>query len=157
MYSVQQKHFIASTSICIPREVQLTGTVSSSGVIVTGTGTLFTTQILQTGTTMLRNKYLFSPANGQVIEIIKVLSNTSLMLAAPFTTPLSGENVYVPDISYNMYSVSLNPLGAGVTVANVNEAASELDISAPVGYDNENGVTPIAVNATASDCEITIL
>ncbi len=62
----------------------LTGTVSSSGKILTGVSTIFETEIL--GRTWIK-------ADGEFRQITKVLSATSAQINAAFTAPLSADTM----------------------------------------------------------------
>jgi hypothetical protein len=154
-----QREFIVESGnvACLPSSVLLTGTVSSSGLLVTGTGTDFVTDLLYGGAGgMQKYKYLYTSVEGQVIEIVQVLSPTTLLLKVEPENDLSAEDFKVASISEGYNYVSLKALGSGVGIANINEAPSDIDDTSPVVYSNSNGLDPIVVNATGSDCQITI-
>lgn len=67
----------------VPASATGTGTVDTQGVMVTGTGTLFQTE-------MPAGSWLVDFATDQIAKVKKVYSNTSAELLTGFTVDLSG-------------------------------------------------------------------
>jgi hypothetical protein len=144
----------AGTILSLPESVQLTGTISSSGTTVTGTGTLFLTEIRNPNNPgVLQYQYLFKDTTGEIMEILSVNSDTHLELKTAFAAPLAGDDVWVVN-NYFLKSISIMPLGAGVrayTPGSTAQAVAQdvgINIKEPFGIPN-----PIGLNCVA-DTEI---
>lgn len=86
---------------------QLSGTISSNGVNVTGAGTSFLTEITP-------GSYLYDPNTESVKRVIRVLSSNSLSIESAFTTNIPvgtkgkiAGNLQV-DMGYNLNNISQN-------------------------------------------------
>lgn len=99
----------------IPAALTLTGTVSSSGTLVTGVGTLFLSEIENPKIRhrALKYKYIFDANQAVVREIDHVLTNTSLVLKEAFPGNMASQALQVPDTSIEYQSVSIISLGTG--------------------------------------------
>ena len=80
-----------------PLSVSLTGTATSTGTIVVGVGTLFTTEIGYNGddNSIVRKPdlgYIWDGAN-EWRQVTDVISDTLLYIESPFTTPLSADTI----------------------------------------------------------------
>lgn len=108
---------LVTTKRCVPLEQAKTGTVSSTGKIITGTGTLFTTEA-QGG------QWVYSSSQNEVRRIIKISSATELEIDFPFTTPLvAAPFVVVPASRYT--KLQYFNVGGGIAqIDGVNIAAA---------------------------------
>lgn len=132
-----------------------TGTVSSVGRIVTGTGTLFLTEIggnsLYNGignpSTVVEGAYLFNGTD-EVRRIKEVISDTQLILEAAFTANLSGSSVkIVAESRTKQFSFVL--ISGTVIVDGVTLATSEMSGFGDTAANNTYTLDPIVINATS--------
>lgn len=141
----------------IPSSVTLTGTYSSSGTLVTGTGTDFVSEMLINGAGgALKYKYLFSETQCQLIEIVAILSPTTLQIKQAFDSDVSGDDLIVDNPADGMTSFKLNPIGGEVGVANINQSKVAIDKTTHIEYKNSNGLTPIAIDGTSNIGQVVI-
>jgi hypothetical protein len=141
----------------IPSSVTLSGTYSSNGKLVTGTGIDFIEEMLIGGAGGdLKYKYLVSEDRGQIIEIESVLSTTTLLLKQAFDSDVASQNIVVNNPADGMTSCGIYPLDRDVTVGNVNESPVLVKENIGISYSNSNGLTPIVINGLANLVQVTI-
>lgn len=212
---------------CYPEGVALSGTVTSSGTLVTGTGTKFLTELFLSpeninifpfavtdqgnwnastnspalvgsvgtegyqytvsvaGSTNLdgkfdwavgdklafyqgkwvvatkynrfapiRYKYLWSKTNNQLLEIIDVMSDTTLLVKVAPNSALAGEAFFVAGLTPDYKAISISPQGAGGIMGTINQLAVTLDENTIVTFDKESGLLPICVDGTTGSLQI---
>lgn len=78
----------------LPQSITKTGTISSLSTIVTGTGTLFTTELV-------RGDYLYNASTNEVRRIDAIFNDTTLVISSAFTTTeLSGAALRISRAQY---------------------------------------------------------
>jgi hypothetical protein len=135
-----------TNTTCFPAPVTLTGTISSSGVDVTGTGTLFLSEIAlpQQDGKLLNYKYIYDESSGEIREIDYVISDTALRLKVSFSSDLSGADLTCPD--YRSAYRELTIVSAfGVAVGCVNQPIANIVPNIPFRYRWMGGLKPISV------------
>lgn len=139
-----------------PTADTLTGTVSSSGVTVTGTGTLFLTEFYYSGAYVTQKyKYLVKPSTGEIMEIERIVSDTVMYLKTAFAVALSGAAVKAIEETHGLKSISISPIAAGVKVYYPNSAAVTLDADTIVNIDNApNIINPVGVDGTTGNAQV---
>lgn len=144
-----------TTATTLPAPVTLTGAVSSVGVRVTGTSTLFLTEIANLDGITLKVKYLWNATTCELREIATVVTNTVLTLKSAFTSDLSSATLKVPDPKKVYREVSIAPAGAGAKFGLANQAAVTMISTVVVNFENESGLTSIALDGTSSAIQVT--
>ncbi len=128
----------ANVKDTFPKKQTLSGNVSSAGVFVTGSGTLFTTEIKSA--VGIQYGYLVSVANLECRKIIEINSDTSLTIESAFTSGLANETFYwcpnfrfmlITAQEHNSQTWKLNGklMGAGVPVSFSKDNFVERDIA----------------------------
>ena len=147
-------NYNVSSKDTIPASITLTGTYSSVGTVVTGVGTLFKTEILDTKVQQpkLRCHWLFDPATVTVREISHVLSDTSLILKQAFPSNVAGgTSVKCPDPTIDYLEISvISPIAGGI----IN--GSSVLAGSTITWANDNGINPVAIDGTTSNMQIEI-
>ena len=155
MFSKDVKHEIRSviTKTTIPSPLTLTGTASSVGVLVTGVGTLFTTEIQDKNIVHYELKFthLYDPAQNVVREISHVLSDTTLQLKKAFPLNMASQAVQVPNINIEYSEVSIVSPGASGVVDGVT-----LLLGSSVGWNTERqgSLDPIAIDGSVTPLQV---
>jgi hypothetical protein len=139
----------ASTIRSFPESISKTGTWTSTGNNVIGTGTKFLTELLLNNNPGLLFKYLFNTATGEIREIYSVNSDTHLVLKNGFAINVSGQALFVVN-HYALHSISIMPLGAGVIMYTPESAGTTLSNGVPVNIENDYGILPIGLNCVSS-------
>jgi hypothetical protein len=97
---MKQTYFVQTTDDSVPASTAGTGTFSSSGVVVTGTGTNFT--LLKEG------DYLINETASNIQEVERVISDTSLRLKEAFSANASGEDFkYIKRVFCKLTNLSI--------------------------------------------------
>jgi hypothetical protein len=91
--SVPTSFNLATYNGVLANKLTLTGTFSSSGTTVTGTNTLFTTEI-QSKNWSAAKYFLYNASTGEIRSIRSISSDTQLQLNVPFASNLSGATIY---------------------------------------------------------------
>jgi len=81
---MKQSYFVQTTDDTVPASTAGTGTFSSTGIVVTGTGTNF--NLLESG------DYLINETATNIQEVDRVISDTKLRLKEAFSANASGED-----------------------------------------------------------------
>lgn len=144
-----------TTKTTLPAPVTLTGTISSSGVRVTGVGTKFLTEIAAAGQISLKVQYLWDSTNCELRGIATVVSDTVLTLQVAFTNSLSGQALQVPNPGAIYREVSLAPNGTGCLMCTANKPAVTMNGSVMMNFENEGGLPPLALDGTANSIQVT--
>lgn len=137
------------------RYVAGTGTVTSVGRIVTGTSTLFLTEIggnslfggIGNPSTVVEGAWLFNGTN-EVRQIKEVVSDTQLVLEQAFTSDLSSASVKIVQPSRTK-QFSFVLISGTVIVDGVTLATSEMSGFGDTAANNRYTLDPIVVNATS--------
>lgn len=111
----------------IPFAITKTGTVSSTGTVVTGTGTLFTTELVQ-------GDYLYNAATNEVRKISGIQSNTILRIESAFTSGLSAVSVQVSRSQF--VSIAITATGAGT------KDGAAISSGQLLSFNNDSGLEP---------------
>ncbi len=122
----------------IPKGVSLSGTFSSNGNIVTGVGTLFSSQLGGV------KGWLYSASLNEVREFQGYTSDTSLYLLSPFTSNVSGDPVTVCFIKYTLVTIANLGANAGLVKERA-FAAGEQET-----YPNDAGIAPLTYDFSAN-------
>ena len=77
-----QRYVITNTKATIPASANITGTISSIGIYVTGVGTLFKTQ-------MQRGDWITDINHNEIRRVDSVVNDLACILEEAFTTPIS--------------------------------------------------------------------
>jgi hypothetical protein len=136
----------------------ITGTITSVGRYVTGTGTLFLSEIggdAGVGHPTIDNKgYIFNGTT-EVREIQEIIDDTHLVLCEAFTVDLAGAAVkYVPE-SRTM-QMSWVCISAGGKVDNVTLAANEGSGSGYTASVPSRNIQPIVIDGSGGQIDVTI-
>lgn len=126
----------------LPKARLLTGTYSSVGVVVTGTSSLFTTEIVE-------GDWLYNATTNELKRIQGITTDTILILEAAFSANASGELVQNCRTLYRTISISIT----GSTTAKIDSrpwTANEVNT-----INAENSIAPITYEASAGTAEIT--
>lgn len=122
----------------IPKGTTLSGTFSTNGIIVTGVGTKFSTDLGGV------EGWLYSTSLNQLRKFRGYNSDISLQLETPFTSNVSGDPMMVCFIRYTLVTISNLGANAG-TVKERMFAAGEIET-----YPNDAGIEPITYDFTAN-------
>lgn len=117
----------------LPTNTTKTGTCSSLLTIVTGTGTLFTKELV-------RSDYLYNSATNEIREITGIINDTTLIIEAPFTSELAGQAVLMTRAQY--ISVAVTATGAG-TKDGIAVATGQF-----ISLNSNNGVAPFTYSGS---------
>ncbi len=142
----------SGTIVCFPQAKTLTGTITSTGNDVIGTGTKFLTEVKYKNNPGLLYRFLFNIETGEIREILSVNSDTHLVLKNAFAADVSGQNVTVCD-NYALKSISIIPLGADVEMFTPESASTVLAENIEVQVKDWNGILPIGLNCV-SDTQV---
>jgi hypothetical protein len=127
-----------ATKGALGRSRTLTGTFSSVGTIVTGTGTLFETEIAGiTG-------WLYSTTDNELRKFTQINGNTNLVLESAFTSNQTGEPVKVVLPLYSAIAAKSSHPTNDAQFNNRKFAAGEA-----VNINNDSGINPITYNAAS--------
>lgn len=141
-----------------PAAVTLTGTISSTGTVVTGVGTLFLSEITSTvNPGILKYKYIYNSVTNEIREIASVQTDTTLTLVSAFAAPLSGVALTCPSNKFNYKEISVICAGASGVAATVGNAPVTLMQTSVFTFRWIGGVAPIAVDGTGSPLQITTM
>jgi hypothetical protein len=115
----------ASNKAWLPTpSANLTGTLTSSGKRVTGTGTVFRSELCE-------GDYILNPTTDQIALVHTIESDTVLQLEAAFTTPLAGATCNRIK-SKHLKSMKVVFVGSGVgTIQTIGDSAP---VDWPVGH-----------------------
>ena len=106
-------NYIVSTDDLVPASTTWTGTISSTGKIVTGSSTLFTTEIQ-------RGAWVWSVAGHEVRKVVDIVSDTELILDSAFSSDLSGVNFQgVTKDDAKVQFMEIKNLGTATTIDNI--------------------------------------
>jgi hypothetical protein len=119
------------------RSSTLTGTYSSVGVIVTGTGTLFETEITGSG-------WLYSTADNEIKKFTQINGNTNLVLESAFTNNQTDQDVIVYQPQY--ISIAAKNIHATNDAQLNNRKFSAGEVK---NYNFDDGINPITYNAAS--------
>lgn len=128
-----------------PASTTQTGTISSSGVTVTGTGTAFLTELR-------KGDYIW--VQNQVRKIVGILNDTKLTLNAAFSPDIAGQALktvrHVPNVKL---SVS-NTDSVTAYLGTITNDAQVIEPGQTVNFESDNGMGPIAYNPNGGTLNI---
>lgn len=150
---------VASTARTFPAAITLTGTIVSVGTLVTGTGTLFTTEIAygNANAIPLRYKFIYSATRNEIREISHVLSDTTLILKTAFGGNLGSQALTCPDYRYQYKEVSIACADTGGVVSTPDLIPVTMLQNSTINFRWIGGLDPIAVNGVASPLQVTTI
>ncbi len=137
----------------------LTGTLSSVGRVVTGTGTLFMTEIggglseIGSPTTVKTGGWIFN-GTSEVVQIKDVIDNTHLVLDEAFTVDVTGVAVKFVKPSRVM-QMSLMSIDAGGIVNGQTLGEGEFTGWGMTASQNARTCDPVVIDSTTSDVRVT--
>lgn len=153
-YSIAQTLVPLSNEItAFPTPLQLTGTVSSSGTVVTGTGTDFLTEgcYPNLDISKIRYPYIFNPSSGEIREITAIPNATTLMIKNAFSVALSGDDFYVIDDTELYKTISVNGQSGTNKICTVGADPVTMDNNVIENFGTEDGwQLPIGIDASAA-------
>lgn len=126
----------------LPRGRTLTGTFSSVGVVVTGTGTLFSTELAG-----IRG-WLYSTSNNELRSFFGYHDNTTLQLHTAFTSNQVNQPVIVCTPLYKSVAASNTGTGSAKLKEKVFTAGKI------VSYNDDACVNPMTYEASAASASI---
>ena len=153
---------ITNAKQTIPASANGTGTVSTSGIFVTGTSTLFVSE-------MSKGSWITDLTNNEIREVDEVLSDTSAKLKQAFTADLSSvtPNIIAKrDLDIRELSVIIPLVNAAGTAYAFGEIDGvELESGLPLTFgkaskdtkDTFSYIDPIIADATGTVMNVTIL
>lgn len=124
----------------IPSGILLNGTVSTSGKIVTGINTSFSTQGL---TGIADGEYLYSALNNEVRKIVGVHDDNLMYLESPFTVDLLNAPCLIGRPLYE--SVSIQVVGTGTAL--IDKMAYDASSIINRNGDRQRKVAPFSYDA----------
>jgi len=122
----------------LPKGRTLTGTFSSVGTIVTGTGTLFTTELAG------MKGWLYSTTDNELRMFTQINGDTNLVLDKPFTNNQTNQAVIVCTPLYMSIAAYSSHSSAP---ANLNN--KEFSAGTTKSYNNDAGIIPITYDAAS--------
>jgi len=138
---------LATYNGSLPNKATLTGTFSSSGVTVTGTSTLFTTELQRLNSNLFKY-YLYNASTGEIRSILRINSDTELILNVAFASDLSSATIYGISTSLGGYNAVKLYSAAACTIGLVDQAV--ITTTASVEWSMVGGdLTPIAAISVA--------
>lgn len=143
--------------MCFPAMEQVSGTFTSSGLVVTGSNTLFLSEICTGSGNNLKYKYLFSSTNKEIREIDFVINDTLLRLKSSFTSDAAGDDVNCPDYRFACKEVSIFTAGSATSVACTGGTLQTILANVGVNFKTDDGLKPIAVDGNGDTVQITTL
>ena len=149
-----QQYYAVNTDTLVPAPTDKSGTVTSSGTILTGTSTLFTTE-LNIGA------WVWNVSEREVRKVVSINSDTELELSSPFTSELSDIELKVvtAEDAKVMYLTISNTGGSDTTINGElfkDGATEEFGNMENVSGDNSKFVRPIHVNGSTSSCTVNL-
>lgn len=144
-------YYIVTTDDLVPASTTWTGTVSTNGTKVIGSSTVFLTEI-QPGA------WVWNVAQHQVRRVIRVLSDTELIIDSAFSAELSGadfKGVTKEDAKVMFMEID-NTGGVDTTIDNVAFASGKVYTD---GQPNPGGnvrkfCRPVHVDGATSNCTV---
>lgn len=138
----------------------LTGTISSVGSIVTGVGTLFTTEIggglsqIGSPTTVKTGGWIFN-GTSEVVQIKDVVNNTTLVLTRAFTSDIVAGTALKFVKPSRVNQMSLVAVASGAIVNGVTLSANEATGWGYTASQNVKTCDPIVIDSTAAAVHVT--
>lgn len=126
----------------LPAFRTLTGTYSSSGVVVTGTSSLFTTEVVE-------GDWLFNATTNELRKVQGVTIDTILILEAAFSSDASGEDVAACRTLYRSISITIS----GTVAATFNE--STFQPGEVYSLNSNNSIAAVTYDASGGSEQIT--
>lgn len=147
------RYYIVTTDDLVPASTTWTGTVSTNGTTVTGSGTAFLTEIQ-------RGAWLWNKAQHEVRRVVDIVSDTEMIIDRAFSAELSGANFegVSKDDAKVVYMEIENTGGTATTIDNVALASGSTFTN---GRPNPRGEVrkfcePVHVDGATSNCTVTL-
>lgn len=136
--ALKTKRYIAGTAPApaqgpLPFAIVKTGAVSSLLTVVTGTGTLFTKELVQ-------SDYLYNATSNEIRKITGIQNDTTLIIESPFTSELAAAAVVITRVQY--VSVAITATGAG-TKDGVAIASGQF-----LSFNSDGGISPFTYSGS---------
>lgn len=149
--------FSSTGKLLLPGVVLLTGTFSSTGKLVTGVGTLFTSELLYL-VNQLKYKYLWDSAGNRLAEIDYVVNDTKLWLKLGFSSNVgAGALMKVNDPAKRYRMIKIVGTGAFI-ISTPDQAPVTWPAAQPFDVTNMNsGLEPFAIDASGTTASIDAL
>jgi len=132
-----------SSKQTIPASASGTGTIVTLGTTITGTNTLFKTE-------MPEGSYLYNATNNELRKIISVISNTIALMESPITTEYAGsapEIIIASECNAKKYIFTNANATAGEMVDNTGTLVPQFPNGIPIqickNEDSRSGVTDL--------------
>ncbi len=136
----------------VPFNVAGTGTVTTHGIAIVGTGTLFDTE-------MKAGSYLVNMATNEAIKVYRKDSNTVAFLEKPFASDLTAVTPQI--IAWNKAKVKMMSISATGTIEIDGVAVTDVTITAKHDGNDRSSrpdlIEPVVVDATGGSALIEIL
>lgn len=148
------QYYVVTTDTLVPAPTTLTGTVTSAGKTLTGSGTLFTTELSS-------GAWVWNAAQHQVRRVLTVNSDTELILDSSFSAELSAAalNVVTAEDAKAMHIKITNTGGLATTINNVafaSGASEEFGNKSNLSGDGTKFVRPLHVDGATSNCTVNL-
>lgn len=152
-YSIAQTLVPLTNEIAsFPAAELKTGTVSSTGVVVSGTSTLFLSELCYPNMDVTKSQYpfLFNPSTGEIREIVSIQSDTNLTIKNAFGTALSGDDLYVISDLSLYKTISVNGQSGTNKICTVGDDPVTMDNNVIENFGTEDSFClPIGIDASA--------
>jgi hypothetical protein len=133
-------------------------TISSSGVEITGVGTLFLSELTVAEGAHQAYGYIYDALQDEIRQIDKVESDTRLILKTAFSAALTGIALVCPDHKFAYRKVDFLCVAGGTAYMSGVDQVRVAMIAAIYVYNrNDGGLEPIAVNGTGTSVQVTTL
>jgi len=148
-------YYVQTTKQTVPASASVTGTIETIAKKVIGTGTLFTTQFQPFD-------WLYVAAKSEFRQVVNIVSDTEMTLDAAFTTDVAATGTPLIVKRFQATKIEVLNVGAGTaTIDGQNVITTQKAVTfekQPWGSSRSltDFVDPILVDATASNCAITI-
>lgn len=136
--SLKTLRYIAGTAPlpsvgAFPAQTTKTGTISSLLTVVTGVGTLFAKELVQ-------SDYIYNATTNEIRKIVGISSDTILRIDSPFTSELAGQAVFISRAKY--VSVAITATGSGTKDGAVVATGQFISLN------SDGGVAPFAYSGS---------
>lgn len=147
-----------TTALTLPASITLTGTISSVGTLVTGVGTLFTSEIAYANADgKLRYKFIYNAGRNEIREIDRVLTDTTLVLKTAFGGNLTTQALTCPDYRYQYEEVTAACAGTGGIISTPGGSPVTMLQNSAINFRWDGGLDPIALNGVTSAIQVTTI
>ena len=147
--------YVQTTKDTVPASASVTGTIETVGTKVIGTGTLFTSQFQ-----IFDCVYVAAKSEYRIVQ--NIVSDTEMTLDSAFTTDVAAGGTPKLVKRFQCTKITVDNIGAGLaTIDGQTLGAGKSVVFEKQPYGSSRAISdllnPILVDATASNCNITIV